>query len=161
MKKTVTTPYDVADHLRTSEEMAAYLETCLEEADGDLTLVTKAFRDIARAKGITQVAHNVGLSSETLNKRTVRPAHPGEVLADLLEDLAINQIEFAQILGISHHDISQIIEGHQPVTVDIAIRLGKALGNGPQLWLNLQQKVDLWDALQANRCEYDRVKIIA
>ena len=68
MGKTVTTRYDVAEHLRTPEEMAAYLEACLEEADGDAAFVAKALGDIARAKGMTEVAHNAGLSRESLYK---------------------------------------------------------------------------------------------
>ena len=68
MKKTETTPYDVADHLRTPEEMAAYLEACMEEADGDAAFIAKALGDIARAKGMTQVARDTGLSRESLYK---------------------------------------------------------------------------------------------
>ena len=56
MNMTVTSPYDVAEHLRTSEEMAAYLEACLEDANGDAAFIAKALGDIARAKGIAQVA---------------------------------------------------------------------------------------------------------
>ena len=54
-KRTVTVRYDVAEHLRTPEEMAAYLEACLEEADGDAAFVATALGDIARAKGMSQV----------------------------------------------------------------------------------------------------------
>jgi probable addiction module antidote protein len=68
MKKTVTTRYDVAEHLRTPKEMAAYLEACLEEANGDATFIAKALGDIARAKGMTQVASDAGLSRESLYK---------------------------------------------------------------------------------------------
>jgi probable addiction module antidote protein len=68
MSKTITTRYDVAEHLRTPEEMAAYLEACLEEADGDATFIAKALGDIARAKGMTQVARDAGLSRESLYK---------------------------------------------------------------------------------------------
>lgn len=50
MSKTTTTPYDVAEHLLAPEEMAAYLEACLEEADGDAAFIAKALGDIARAK---------------------------------------------------------------------------------------------------------------
>lgn len=50
MKKIKTSRYDVAEHLRTSEEMAAYLEACLEEADGDAAFIAKALGDIVRAK---------------------------------------------------------------------------------------------------------------
>jgi probable addiction module antidote protein len=68
MKKTVTSRYDVAEHLRTPKEMAAYLEACLEEADGDAAFIAKALGDIARAKGMTQVASDAGLSRESLYK---------------------------------------------------------------------------------------------
>lgn len=68
MTKTVTTRYDVAEHLRTPEEMAAYLEACLEEADGDAAFIAKALGDIARAKGMSQVARDAGLSRESLYK---------------------------------------------------------------------------------------------
>ena len=59
-RKTTTTRYDVAEHLRTPEEMAAYLEACLEEADGDAAFVARALGDIARAKGMSQVAREAG-----------------------------------------------------------------------------------------------------
>ena len=68
MTKTETSRYDVAEHLRTPEEMAAYLQACLEEADGDAAFVAKALGDIARAKGMTQVARDAGLSRESLYK---------------------------------------------------------------------------------------------
>jgi len=68
MSKTITTRDDVAEHLRNPQEMAAYLETCLEEADGDAAFIAKALGDIARAKGMTQVARDAGLSRESLYK---------------------------------------------------------------------------------------------
>lgn len=68
MSKTSTTRYDVADHLRTPQEMAAYLQACIEEADGDANFIAKALGDIARAKGMTQVARDAGLSRESLYK---------------------------------------------------------------------------------------------
>ena len=59
---------DVAEHLRTPEEMAAYLEACLDEAKGDAAFIAKALGDIARARGMTQVARDTGLSRESLYK---------------------------------------------------------------------------------------------
>jgi probable addiction module antidote protein len=67
-KKTLTTRYDVAEHLRTPEEMAAYLEASIEDAGGDAAFVAKALGDIARAKGMAQVARDAGLSRESLYK---------------------------------------------------------------------------------------------
>ena len=68
MGKTKTTKYDVAEHLRTPEEMAAYLEACIEESGGDAAFIASALGDIARAKGMTQVARDAGLSRESLYK---------------------------------------------------------------------------------------------
>ena len=68
MAKTVTTRYDVAEHLRTPEDMAAYLEACMEEAHGDAAFVAKALGNITRAKGMSQVARDAGLSRESLYK---------------------------------------------------------------------------------------------
>lgn len=68
MKKIVTSRYDVAEHLRTPEEMAAYLEACFDEAGGDATFIAKALGDIARAKGMAQVARDAGVSRESLYK---------------------------------------------------------------------------------------------
>ncbi|MBI4238743.1 MAG: putative addiction module antidote protein [Deltaproteobacteria bacterium] len=68
MKKTRTTRYDVAEHLRTSKEMAAYLEACLEDNADDAAFIAKALGDIARAKGMTSVARATGLSRESLYK---------------------------------------------------------------------------------------------
>ena len=68
MTKTETTRYDVAEHLRTPEEMAAYLEACIEEEDGDAAFIAKALGDIARARGMSQIARDAGLSKESLAK---------------------------------------------------------------------------------------------
>ena len=68
MGKTKTTPYDSAEYLETPEDMAAYLEACLEIADGDAAFIAKALGNIARAKGMSQVARDAGLSRESLYK---------------------------------------------------------------------------------------------
>jgi probable addiction module antidote protein len=74
MTKTETTPWDPADHLRTDEDRAAYLEAALEE--GDSTLVAAALGDIARAKGMTQVAREAGLGRESLYKALSPSGNP-------------------------------------------------------------------------------------
>ena len=68
MTRTATSPYDVAEHLRTPEDMAAYLEAAIEEAGCDAAFVARALGDIARAKGMSQVACDAGLSRESLYK---------------------------------------------------------------------------------------------
>jgi probable addiction module antidote protein len=77
MTKTKTTKYDVSEHLRTSEEMAAYLEACIEEANGDAAFIAKALGDIARAKGMSQVARDAGLSRESLYRALSGERSPG------------------------------------------------------------------------------------
>ena len=77
MTKIKTTLFDVTEHLRTPEEMAAYLEACIEESGGDASFVAKALGDIARAKGMTQVARDAGLSRESLYKALSGDRTPG------------------------------------------------------------------------------------
>jgi probable addiction module antidote protein len=74
--KTKTTPYDVAEHLRTPEEMAAYLDAWLEEAPDDTAGIAKALGNIARAKGMTQVAKDAGLSRESLYRALSAEGNP-------------------------------------------------------------------------------------
>ena len=64
--KTKTLPYDVAAQLRTPQEMATYLDAWLDEAPDDAAGIARALGDIARAKGMTQVAKDAGLSRESL-----------------------------------------------------------------------------------------------
>jgi probable addiction module antidote protein len=74
--KTKTTPYDVAEHLRTPEEMAAYLDAWLEEAPDDAAGIARALGDIARAKGMAQVAKDAGLSRESLYRALSAEGNP-------------------------------------------------------------------------------------
>ena len=75
-QSTKTTPYDVAEHLRTPEEMAAYLDAWLEEAPDDAAGIAKALGNIARAKGMTQVAKDAGLSRESLYRALSADGNP-------------------------------------------------------------------------------------
>jgi len=74
--KTRATPYDVAEHLRTPEEMAAYLDAWLDEAPDDAAGIAKALGDIARAKGMSQVAKDAGLSRESLYRALSADGNP-------------------------------------------------------------------------------------
>jgi probable addiction module antidote protein len=68
--------YDVSEHLRTPEEMAAYLEASITESDGDAAFVAKALGDIARAKGMAALAHETGLGRESLYKALSAEGNP-------------------------------------------------------------------------------------
>jgi probable addiction module antidote protein len=74
MAKTKTQPWDPAKHLETEEDMAAYLEAALEE--GDPALVGAALGDIARARGMTQVARETGLGRESLYRALAPDGKP-------------------------------------------------------------------------------------
>jgi len=90
MSKTKTSRYDVAEHLRTRKEMAAYLEACLEESDKDAAFIAKALGDIARAKGMAQVARDSGLSRESLYKALSGDRSPDfETILKILTALGI------------------------------------------------------------------------
>lgn len=74
--KTHTTHYDVAEHLRTPQEMAAYLDAWLEDAPEDSAGIARALGDIARAKGMSQVAKDAGLSRESLYRALSADGNP-------------------------------------------------------------------------------------
>jgi probable addiction module antidote protein len=74
--KTKTVPYDVAEQLRTPEEMAEYLNAWLTEAPEDAAGIARALGDIARAKGMSQVARDAGLSRESLYKALSESGNP-------------------------------------------------------------------------------------
>jgi addiction module HigA family antidote len=94
-----------------------------------------------------------------LNGRKRRPTHPGEILReDVIPALNITQGEFARTIGVSRRTVNEILQEKRPVTVDTAHRLARALGTSPDVWLSLQQDVDLWDALQEKKGEYERIK---
>jgi addiction module HigA family antidote len=69
--------------------------------------------------------------------------HPGEFLRETLDELAITQAAFAQAIGVSAMRVSHVLKGDRPVTAELALRLGRALGQTPQYWLNLQTTYDL------------------
>ncbi len=68
--------WDVVEHLKTDEEMALYLEACLEEAGDDAAFIAKALGDIARAKGMSQLARDTGLGRESLYKALSGEGNP-------------------------------------------------------------------------------------
>lgn len=69
--------------------------------------------------------------------------HPGEFLRETLEDMAMTQSAFADAIGVSPMRVSHLLRGDRPVTAELALRLGRALGQTPQYWLNLQTTYDL------------------
>ena len=71
------------------------------------------------------------------------PIHPGAFLRETLGELALSQAQFARAIGVAPMRISHVINGTRPVTADLALLFGRALGQSPQYWLNLQAAYDL------------------
>jgi len=76
-------------------------------------------------------------------KNGLPPIHPGEFLRETLEELGVSQARFARAIGVSPMRISHVIKGARPVTAEMALLFGRALGQSPQYWLNLQAAYDL------------------
>lgn len=94
-------------------------------------------------------------------ERTRRPTTPGQILkSDYIEPLGLTITGFAKSLDISRNTLSSIINGRRAVSIDIAMRLSKALATSPELWLNLQLAVDLWEASQ-EQSRWENIKKLA
>src|SRR5215217_5008487 len=78
-----------------------------------------------------------------MTKKGLPAIHPGEFLAETLEELGVSQAAFARALGVSPMRISHVIKGARPVTAELALLFGRALDQSPQYWLNLQTDYDL------------------
>lgn len=95
------------------------------------------------------------------NKRTRKPTHPGELVReDLLPETGITQGQLAKIMGVSRRTISEIIHERRKITPDIAFRLARVFNSTPEMWLNMQQSVDLWEADRDHGREYERIRPI-
>lgn len=93
----------------------------------------------------------------TKSKR--RPTHPGELLREeTLPAAGLTASELAARLGVSARGITALLNERRAVTPDLAHRLARVFKTTPEFWLRLQEAVDIWDAWQANRREYDRLK---
>ena len=99
------------------------------------------------------------MATKSLRNPNRRPTHPGAILReDVLPALKMTQKEFADWIGVSRLTVSDVLNEKRTVTPDMAMRLGKALGNGPEIWLRMQQTLDLWDLAQ--RGGYEGIKTL-
>lgn len=86
-----------------------------------------------------------------VTKPMYNPAHPGAVLKDaVLDALNLTVTQAAEKLDVDRTTLSRLLNGHVAVSVDMALRLSKALGTTPQFWLNMQQNYDLAPARKRN-----------
>ena len=88
-----------------------------------------------------------------------KPAHPGEVLKEMyLEPLGLTVTNAAESLGITRKTLSELVNGRSGISTTMALRLAKAFGTTPELWLNMQQNYDLWRAKKKTRLS--KVKVL-
>lgn len=94
-----------------------------------------------------------------LNGRKRRPTHPGELLrAEILPAAELTQSELAARLGVSPRTVSELLRERRALTPDLAHRLARVFKTTPEFWVNLQQAVDIWETLMANRQEYAKLR---
>ena len=85
------------------------------------------------------------------------PIHPGEILADELEELSLNASQLAIEIGVEKNRIYQILDGKRSITADTALRLGKFFDTSPDFWLNLQKSFELDVARQESLAALDSI----
>jgi addiction module HigA family antidote len=87
------------------------------------------------------------------------PIHPGEILReDVLPALGLSVSEAARRLGVSRQQLHRVLACTHPITTEMALRVGKFAGNGPALWLRLQQAYDLWHAERRMESELTKIE---
>ena len=92
-------------------------------------------------------------------KKKLAPLHPGEVLREeFLRPMRLSALKLAKICGVPRTRIERIANEQTSITADTALRLGRALGTSPQLWLNLQNEFDLRTARSAAGQELDKIR---
>ncbi|MFH0786165.1 MAG: HigA family addiction module antitoxin [Pseudomonadota bacterium] len=90
------------------------------------------------------------------------PVHPGEILReDVLPALGLSISEAARRLGVSRQQLHRVLACTHPITTEMALRLGKFAGNGPALWLRMQQAFDLWHTEQRMKIELTKIEPVA
>lgn len=92
------------------------------------------------------------IKAPSLDELREPPTHPGEMLLEeFLKPQDITQVEAARRLGMSTTRLNEIIRGKRGISADTAWRLGDWLGTGPEVWMSLQSKRDLWHARKARK----------
>ena len=93
--------------------------------------------------------------------RKRKPVHPGVVIEEhYIKPLDINKSDLADTAGISRNTLYKILKGESRITASMAVRLSKALKTTPELWLNLQQKYDIWEAEHDKSLQSENIKPI-
>jgi antitoxin HigA-1 len=92
------------------------------------------------------------MTNKSLRDPKRQPTHPGAILReDVLPALKMKQKEFSGGIGVSRLTVSEMLNEKRSISPDVSMRLSKALGNGPEIWLRTQQTLDLWVLSQQGR----------
>ena len=88
----------------------------------------------------------------------VTPVHPGEVLQDELEEIALSQTDLAKHIGVLPKTVNEICRGKRGISASMAMKLSRSLGASPQFWLNLQNN---WELSQLDAADYENIGPVA
>ena len=87
------------------------------------------------------------------------PIHPGEILLEeFLKPANITQVELAEAIDVSVQRVNEIVKGRRDITPSTALRLSRFFGTTPDVWLNLQLRVDIWKAKQKEGRALERIR---
>ncbi len=94
-----------------------------------------------------------------MENKTRKPTHPGELIReDLLPETGMSQVRLARLMGVSRRTVSEIVNERRRVTPDIAFRLARVFNSTPEMWLNMQQSLDLWEVRSVHGHEYAKIQ---
>jgi addiction module HigA family antidote len=95
-----------------------------------------------------------------MSKKAIQAIHPGEFLGEILDECGLSQAQFARMIGVSPMRVSHVAKGTRPVTAELALLFGRAFGQSPQYWLNLQSAFDLRKAQSKLGARLDQVETL-
>ena len=105
-------------------------------------------------------AEAIQMTTYPAGVRKVAPLHPGAVALDILDDRRISGRKAAEAIGMSPGGLNTILNGDGPVTPETALLFGVYFGNGPEIWLSMQQAYDLWHAQIEMKVRLKKIKPI-
>jgi antitoxin HigA-1 len=101
------------------------------------------------------------MADKTLRHKDLEPGHPGDLLAEIvIPATGKTKAEISKRLGISRQTLHDLLARRQSVTPAVAVRLGKLFGNGPEIWLRMQQAYDLWHAERELEAELSKIETL-
>ncbi len=135
--------FDITDYLLTVEHVSEYLRQVIEDKDAEE--LDRALKYIDRSVGMAEITKATGMTSTDLFEEMSKIAeiHPGEILhKEFMKPMRITARKLALAIGLTSSQIIQICAGRQPITSEIALKLGKFFSMDPGFWMNLQSEYD-------------------